>query len=99
MRPVCAPSRRCRASARAGAIAGPALLLLAALGCGRAAGSAAAGTAPPAGCRGYVTNERGASITVLDTCQDVAVATLPVAGRPRGIPLSADGRRLFVAVS
>lgn len=47
----------------------------------------------------YVSNEDGESVTVIDTARGVAVATIPVGKRPRGLKLSPDGRRLYVAVS
>jgi YVTN family beta-propeller protein len=49
--------------------------------------------------RAYVSNEDGESVTVLDTQKDEVVATVPVGKRPRGMKLSLDGSRLYVAVS
>jgi PQQ-dependent catabolism-associated beta-propeller protein len=47
----------------------------------------------------YVSNEDGESVTVLDADSGNTVATIPVGKRPRGIKLSHDGSRLYVAVS
>jgi YVTN family beta-propeller protein len=47
----------------------------------------------------YVSNEDDHTVTVLDTNRGVAVATIAVGKRPRGMKLSHDGTHLFVAVS
>jgi YVTN family beta-propeller protein len=52
-----------------------------------------------ASARGYVSNEDGQSVSVLDTQSATKVATIDVGKRPRGMKLSRDGSRLFVAVS
>jgi YVTN family beta-propeller protein len=49
--------------------------------------------------RAYVSNEDGESVTVLDTVKGDVVATVNVGKRPRGLKLSHDGKRLYVAVS
>ena len=49
--------------------------------------------------RAYVTNEDGESVSVLDTGKAEVVATVNVGKRPRGLKLSHDGARLYVAVS
>jgi len=49
--------------------------------------------------RAYVSNEDGHSVSVLDTESGKLIATLPVGKRPRGLKLSPDGSRLYVAVS
>jgi len=49
--------------------------------------------------RAYVSNEDGDSVTVLDTVQEEVVATVDVGKRPRGLKLSHDGTRLYVAVT
>jgi YVTN family beta-propeller protein len=49
--------------------------------------------------RAYVTNEDGESVSVLDTDKAEVVATVNVGKRPRGLKLSHDGKRLYVAVS
>jgi len=54
---------------------------------------------PAAASRLYVSNEDGASVTVLDTNSGTVVETLAIGKRPRGLKLNADGSRLFVAVS
>jgi YVTN family beta-propeller protein len=51
------------------------------------------------GAHAYVSNEDGNSVSVIDTGSGQTVATLAVGKRPRGIKLSPDGRRLYVAVS
>jgi PQQ-dependent catabolism-associated beta-propeller protein len=57
------------------------------------------GAAPKSPPLAYVSNERDGTITVVNTATDEAVKTFRVGGRPRGIQLSPDGRRLYVAVS
>lgn len=54
--------------------------------------------AAPAG-RAYVSNEDGHSITVIDTQRAEVIETIAVGKRPRGLKLSQDGSRLYVAVS
>lgn len=49
--------------------------------------------------RAYVSNEDGHSVSVLDTDRAEVVATIAVGKRPRGLKLSHDGSRLYVAVS
>lgn len=49
--------------------------------------------------RAYVSNEDGQSVTIIDVEKLEAVATIPVGKRPRGLKLSNDGSRLYVAVS
>lgn len=49
--------------------------------------------------RAYVSNEDGHSIAVLDTQRGEVIETIPVGKRPRGLKLSHDGTRLYVAVS
>jgi len=49
--------------------------------------------------RAYVSNEDGQTVTVIDTEKAEAIATIPVGKRPRGLKLSPDGSRLYVAVS
>jgi YVTN family beta-propeller protein len=54
--------------------------------------------------RAYVSNEYGASITVIDVASDRVIGTIPVSGRPgevrpRGMAVSPDGRRIYVALS
>ncbi|HVF18290.1 MAG TPA: cytochrome D1 domain-containing protein, partial [Steroidobacteraceae bacterium] len=47
----------------------------------------------------YVSNEDGHSVTVIDAARSEAVATISVGKRPRGMKLSRDGTRLYVALS
>ena len=49
--------------------------------------------------RAYVSNEDGQSVSVLDTAKSEVIATVNVGKRPRGLKLSRDGKRLYVAVS
>lgn len=49
--------------------------------------------------RAYVSNEDEHSITVIDTGSGSVIETFPVGKRPRGLKLSHDGTRLYVAVS
>ncbi|MEP7242639.1 MAG: beta-propeller fold lactonase family protein [Gammaproteobacteria bacterium] len=49
--------------------------------------------------RAYVSNEDEHTVTVIDTDKNEAIATVPVGKRPRGIQLSHDGSKLFVALS
>src|SRR5215469_16837555 len=56
--------------------------------------------APAAGAaRAYVSNEDDGTVTVVDTQRLTALATLPVGKRPRGLVLSHDGTRLYIALS
>ncbi|HEX9942405.1 MAG TPA: hypothetical protein VGG03_10340, partial [Thermoanaerobaculia bacterium] len=47
----------------------------------------------------YVTNERAGTVTVIDTATDKAVGSFKVGARPRGVQASADGKRVYVALS
>jgi YVTN family beta-propeller protein len=47
----------------------------------------------------YVSNEGAGTVSVIDTDSGRVVATLAVGKRPRGLKLSRDGSRLYVAVS
>jgi len=47
----------------------------------------------------YVSNERDGTISVIDTASDRVVRTIQIGGRLRGIHLSANGRRLYVAMA
>jgi YVTN family beta-propeller protein len=49
--------------------------------------------------RAYLSNEDDGTVTVVDTQRQTALATLPVGSRPRGLALSHDGSRLYVALS
>lgn len=49
--------------------------------------------------RAYVSNEDGHSVSVIDTAREAVIATVEVGKRPRGMQLSRDGSRLYVAVS
>jgi YVTN family beta-propeller protein len=53
----------------------------------------------PAAGRLFVTNESAGTITVIDVAARKTLATIPVGKRPRGIRLSPDGERVFVALS
>lgn len=56
---------------------------------------------PPTAAAGrlFVTNESAGTITVIDVAARTTLATIPVGKRPRGIRLSPDGQRVFVALS
>ena len=56
-------------------------------------------TNTPAGPLAFVTNERDGTITVIDTASDRVYSTLRVGGRLRGIRLSPDRSRIWVAIS
>ena len=58
----------------------------------------AAATAAP-GPRAYVTNEVSGDLTVIDLTSQSVVATIPLGKRPRGIQLSPDRTKLYVALS
>ncbi|MEO5742614.1 MAG: hypothetical protein ABIS29_18665, partial [Vicinamibacterales bacterium] len=47
----------------------------------------------------YVTNEISGDLTVIDGGTNQVVATIPLGKRPRGIKVSPDGTKLFVALS
>jgi len=49
--------------------------------------------------RAYVSNEDGQSVSVIDTAKGDVTDTVNVGKRPRGLKLSHDGKRLYVAVS
>ena len=55
--------------------------------------------ASPAGAfTAYVSNEKGNSISIIDTGKLEVTKTVPVGHRPRGIALSEDGGELFICV-
>ena len=62
------------------------------------AGALALPVAASAG-RAYVSNEGDGTVSVLDTTRGVVIGTIGVGKRPRGLALSRDGSRLYVAVS
>jgi YVTN family beta-propeller protein len=49
--------------------------------------------------RVFVTNEKSGDITVIDGGDYTVVGTIPVGKRPRGIHVSPDGKKVYVAVS
>ena len=49
--------------------------------------------------RAYVSNEDGHTVSVFDTERGEVIATIAVGKRPRGLKLTRDGSRLFVALS
>ncbi|HKO02866.1 MAG TPA: hypothetical protein VJ032_14305, partial [Thermoanaerobaculia bacterium] len=51
------------------------------------------------GDRIFVTNERGGTIAVIDSNTDRVIGNIAAPMRPRGIVLSPDRKRLYVAVS
>lgn len=56
-------------------------------------------TLPAFGERLYVSNERAGTVQVLDTATGRVVTSARIGNRPRGLALSPDGKRLYVAVS
>src|SRR6202142_545913 len=46
----------------------------------------------------YVSNEKGNTVSVIDTDKMEVVATVKTGQRPRGIEVSRDGKLVFVAV-
>ena len=74
------------------------LSLLAA--CSPAPPDPAAAAAPAsAGPRLYVTNEMSGDMTIIDVTTRRVIATVPLGKRPRGIRVSPDGTRLYIALS
>jgi PQQ-dependent catabolism-associated beta-propeller protein len=71
----------------------PAILAL--LGCAALLGV----PAPVDAGRAYVSNEDGHTVTVIDTDKNEVIETVQVGKRPRGVKLSHDATRLYVAVS
>jgi YVTN family beta-propeller protein len=73
------------------------------------AGIAASGCSPsaapprqeaaPAGTMVYVSNETKGTVVLVDAATGAVAGEIPVGKRPRGIKLSHDGSRLFVALS
>jgi PQQ-dependent catabolism-associated beta-propeller protein len=59
----------------------------------------AACSSSPRGPLAFVTNERDGTITVIDTATDRVHSTIKVGGRLRGIHLSPDKSRIWVAIS
>ena len=49
--------------------------------------------------RAYVSNEADGTVSVIDTGAERVVATIHVGTRPRGLRVSPDGARLYVALS
>ena len=59
-------------------------------------------TATPAAAASYqvfVSNERSGDVTIIDGADFKVVGTVPVGKRPRGIHVSPDGKRVYVALS
>jgi PQQ-dependent catabolism-associated beta-propeller protein len=56
------------------------------------------GTNPATAFRAFVSNEKGNSISVVDTDKMETVATIPTGQRPRGIAVSRDGKFVYVAL-
>jgi len=47
----------------------------------------------------FVTNERDGTISVVSTATETVIGNIPIGGRPRGIRVSPDMSRVYVAVS
>ena len=45
----------------------------------------------------YVPNEKSGTISVIDTAKDEVVAEIRAGTKPRGLAVSADGKRLYVS--
>src|SRR4051794_14625286 len=88
------------------AIAAAALVLSAACSREPANKAPAASTPAPAAApaaipalRVFITNEASGDLTVIDAATQAVIATAPLGKRPRGIQVSPDGKRLYVALS
>ena len=57
-----------------------------------------AAAAPARAYMAYVSNEKGNTITVIDTTTLAVVKTIKVGQRPRGIAVSKDGAQIFVCL-
>lgn len=55
--------------------------------------------AAPSGERLYVSDETGGNVVIVDPQQAAVIARIPVGKRPRGIQVSPDHRRAYVALS
>ena len=55
-------------------------------------------TATPAAHVAYVSNEKGNTVSVIDTATWTVTATIKVGQRPRGIEFTRDGKFVMVAV-
>ncbi|HLN09570.1 MAG TPA: hypothetical protein VK281_11525, partial [Xanthobacteraceae bacterium] len=53
--------------------------------------------APAQAFTAYVSNEKGNTVTVIDTAKFEAVKTIKVGQRPRGIEVTRDGKFVLVA--
>ena len=51
-----------------------------------------------AGPMAYVTNEKSDDVSVIDTATNKVVRTIKVGKRPRGVAISTDGRRVYIAI-
>ncbi len=64
-----------------------------------AVASAALAAAPATPERVYVSDERGGNVVIVDPQSAAVIARIPVGKRPRGIQVSPDGARVYVALS
>src|ERR1035441_4319128 len=55
-------------------------------------------TGPALAFLAYISNEKGNSVSVIDTDKMEVVATVKTGQRPRGIEVSRDGKSVFVAL-
>jgi YVTN family beta-propeller protein len=62
-----------------------------------AALSAAASLPAAAAPMAYASNEGSGTVSKIDTATDKVTATFTVGGKPRGIALSPDGKRLYLS--
>lgn len=61
--------------------------------------ASACGKSPVHARRAYVSNETDGTVSVIDTAARRVIATIQVGKRPRGLHVSRDGHRLYVALS
>ena len=64
-----------------------------------ALGATLLGSAPAEAYTVYVSNEKGNSVSVIDTATMAVTGTWKVGRRPRGITVSRDGKEVFVCAS
>ena len=77
----------------------PLLKIAAALALAAVAAVAAAADIPAAPERVYVSDERGGNVVIVDPLSAAVIARIPVGKRPRGIQVSPDRARVYVALS
>ena len=53
----------------------------------------------PPGPKLFVTNETSGDLSVIDVASQKVIATIPLGKRPRGVQVSPDGSKVYVALS